>query len=111
MFGVEIEYAMLLFRTIQILKIFLRTSFRLLSSYYTSSKEQLFQGRVQGNRVAPPVWLIISILLIRYLYSTKFVSTSSTPITKLIFMIVALIYVDDTNIVLLKKEMKVRLKS
>ena len=38
-FGVEIEYAMLLFKTIQILKIFLKLSFQLLSSYYTGSKE------------------------------------------------------------------------
>ena len=60
--------------------------------------------------MAPLVWLIISILLIRYLYSTKFVSISSIAITKLIFVIAALIYVDNTDIVLLNKGNKIEIE-
>ena len=56
------------------------------------------------------VWLIILILLIKYLYSTKFVSISSKAITKFIFIIVALIYVNDTDIVLLNKGNKIEIK-
>ena len=46
---------------------------------------------------------MISILLIRYLYSTKFTSISSTAITKLIFIIIVLIYIHNTDIVIFNK--------
>ena len=57
------------------------------------------------------MWLIISILLIKYLHSIKFVGVSTIAISKLIFTIMALIYIDDTNIVLLNRgrEMEVEI--
>ena len=54
-FGLSLEYILLLFGTIQTLKMFLRTSYRISSSYYTGLALQPFQRGVQGNGVAPPI--------------------------------------------------------
>ena len=80
---------MLLFGTVQTLKMFLCTSFDLSSFFYTSTKALPFQDRVQGNRAIPSIWLIISILLIRYLYSSQFISISKTVMIKIAFQLVA----------------------
>jgi len=92
---------LLLFCTIQTLKMFLRTSYRISLSYYTRSTLQPFQEGVQGNGAAPPILLIISILLIRYLYSSKFVSISRTTITQVTFQLAGFLYIDDTDLVTL----------
>ena len=79
-FSLSLEYLLILFGTIQTLKIFLRTSFSLLLSYYTETKALSFQGGEQENGATPLTWLIISIFLVRYLYSSKFVSVSKIAI-------------------------------
>ena len=75
----------------------LRTAFGISSSFYTSDG-QPFQGAVQGNGVAPALWLIISIFLIRYLYQQKVVSGFSSPISNISQLLAALMYVDDTDL-------------
>ena len=86
---------------IQLLKMFFRISFRVFSKFYTGTKELPFQGRVQGNRAIPPIWLIISILLIRYLYGLKLISVIKISITQLVFQLVGFLYIDDTNLILM----------
>ena len=80
------------------MKMFLRTLFGISQHFYSGSDEQPFQGMVQGNGAAPPVWLIISIFLVRYLYSKRVVSHLMIPISGLVVALAALIYVDDTDL-------------
>ena len=81
----------------------MRTSYRVLESYYTESKNKLFQGAIQGNRAAPPMWLIISIFLVRYLYKSKEIYVRYSPISKVAYQIVRFLYVDDIDLVTLNK--------
>ena len=57
-----------------------------------------FQGAVQGNSAALVLWLIISIILIHYLYSLGLVSKYHTPISGIAFQLAALIYVDSSDL-------------
>ena len=66
-FGLELEYLLILFQSIQLMKMYLRTAFRILSKFYSGSLDSLFCSAVQGNKVAPALWLIVSIFLVRYL--------------------------------------------
>ena len=96
-FGMEICYLLVLFRTIQSMKMHLRTAFGVSTTFY-SSDSQPFQGAVQGNGAAPALWLIISIFLIRYLHQQKVVTAITSPISKLCQYLAALLYVDDTDL-------------
>ena len=75
-------------------------SFGISSSYYTSSKDCHFQRGVQGNGTAPPMYLIILILLNKYSYSTKFVSILKMAISQIVFQLIGFLHVDDTNLIL-----------
>ena len=102
-FRVQLEYLLVLFMIIQSIKMFLRTSYRVLKLYYTSSKNKLFQGAIQGNGAAPLMWLIILIFLVRYLYKLKQIHIRYSPISKVAYQIAEFLYVDDTDLVTLNK--------
>ena len=80
------------------MKMFLRTSCGMSSSYYSGNAAQLFQGMMQGNGAGPPAWMIISIFLVRYLHKKNAVTHLMTPISRLVVAIAALICVDDTDL-------------
>ena len=63
-FGMEICYLLVLFKAIQNMNMHLRTVFGVSISFHTS-KEQHFQGAMQYNGVAPALWIIIRVFLIR----------------------------------------------
>ena len=58
-FGLELEYLLVLFQLIQLMKMYLRTIFGILSNLYLGSLELPFYGVVQGNRAALLLQLII----------------------------------------------------
>jgi len=86
---------------IQIIKMFLRTSFGISSTYYTGTELHPFQGGIQGNGTAPPLWLIISIFLVRYLYDSKWVSIWRISISNSTYALLGFLYVDDIDILAL----------
>ena len=47
---------------------------------------------------------MISIILVRYLYSSKFATVSKTAITKVAFQLTGFIYVNNTDITILNEE-------
>ena len=61
---------------------------------------------MQGNGAAQVLWLLISILLIRYLYALGLVTQHYTPISGLVFRLAALIYVDDSDLNVLNLNQK-----
>ena len=82
---------------------FLRTSFGISYSFYSGSKEKPFQGSIQGNGAVPPIWLIISIFLVRYLYSLKWIYINQTLLSKLAHRIAVFLHMDDTDLVAINK--------
>ena len=52
-FRLEISHLAVLFRTIQSMKMFLRTSYGVSNLYYLGDEDQSFQGVVQGSDAAP----------------------------------------------------------
>ena len=97
-FRLDIMYLAVLFRAIQSMKIFLRTSHGMSENYYSDNEGQPFQGVVQGSGAAPALWMIISIFLVQYLYSKNLTTYLTTPVSKIVMPLAALIFVDDTDL-------------
>ena len=60
----NLSYLLIIFRTMQNMKMHLRTSFGVSTSFYTSDAQtfqESLQGSLQDNGAAPVLWLIISI--------------------------------------------------
>ena len=76
----------------------LRTGFRTSSSFYSSTSNWIFQGVIQGNGAALVVWLLLSILLVKYLYSLELIPQLITLLSLVLFQLAASLYIDDTNI-------------
>ena len=96
-FGMDLSYLVVLFGTIQNMKMHLRTFFVILTNFYTSNVQH-FQGTVQSNGAAPALWLIISIFFIICLYQQKVVTSITNPISKLCQLVSALLHVDDKDL-------------
>lgn len=94
-FRVEISYLVALFRAIQLMKMFLRTGFGVSEIYYSGCEEKSFQCAAQGSGAAPALWIVISIFLVHYLHSKDLATQLSTPISRAILPLVALIFADD----------------
>ena len=80
------------------MKMFLRTSHGISTNYYSDTDGKPFQGVVQGSGAAPALWLIISIFLVRYLYSKNLTTPICTLISRAVLPLAALIFVDDTDL-------------
>ena len=80
------------------MEMYLQTLFRTSTSAYSGSTQNSFQNSIQDNRAAPVLWLIISILLIRYLYHKELVSKHLTPISNISFQLAALLYINDSDL-------------
>ena len=51
-FRLQVEYIMILFKSIQIIRMYLMTCFRVSSLYYTETSTKPFQGGIQGSSSA-----------------------------------------------------------
>ena len=47
------------------------------------------------------MWLVLSILLVWFLYSSRWVSVQTSAISKVVYKLVGLLYVDDIDLVAL----------
>ena len=101
-FGLELSYLIVPFKAIQSMKMFLRTSFGLSKNSYLGVDGRPFQGVVQGSGVDPALWMIILMYLIQYLHSKNVVTQLTTPFFGVIMKLVALIFVDDTDLYVFK---------
>ena len=97
-FGLDLSYLVVLFRAIQSMKMFLRTAYGVSEHYYSGDDDRPFQGVVQGSDAALALWIIILIFLVRYLYSKNLTTQLSTPLSGIVIPLVALIFVDDTDL-------------
>lgn len=109
-FEVQLCCVKVLLLAIQQMNMFLQTSFGVSSSYYSGPFTIPFQGAIQGNGAAPVLWLIISIILVRYLYALNLVTKHSTPISGTLFSLAALVHADDADLNVLNMNQKLTLE-
>jgi hypothetical protein len=103
--GVPIGAIICMLSTIMSMKYFLRTGFGISNKYMGSemaSKRR--HGLNQGSRAAPPCWTIVSSLLVAIQRAQGHVATVVTPISKIITIIVGYLYVDDTDLYVMSRE-------
>ena len=65
---------------------------------------------MQGNGAAPVLWMIIYIILVRHLYLKGLDTPQYSPISKLMFVLITLAYVDDTDLNVLNIQDKYNLE-
>ena len=87
------------------MRMYLKIAFGV-SSTFCKSSTLPFQGSIQGNSIAPVLWLIISIILIRFLCAKGIVDLLKSPISHTYFSLIMLLCTDNTNLNLLNLEGK-----
>ena len=98
-FGVQLEYLIVLFATMQLIKMFLRTSYGVSERFCTGSQESPFQGAAQGSGDTPPIWLILSVFIFFYLCDSKLVPFCKRPMSLATYQIAAPLHADDADLV------------
>ena len=72
--------------------------YRISNNTYLDTLFELFQGMIQGNGIASSTQIPLAILLVSYLNKKKLVTQFQTPITKILFLLAAKIFTNDTNL-------------
>ena len=67
-FGLKLQYLFLLQKKTQSMNMFLQTAYGTSSSAYSRPLPRMFEGTTQGNGAAPVLLMIMSIIMIKYLY-------------------------------------------
>ena len=109
-FGLNFQCILLLFKAMQSMNMFLQTAHDTSSTSYSSSRLTLFQLFAQVNGTVPVLWIIISINLVRDIYLKVFSTPQCSPMSNLIFNLIELMHVDDTNLDVLNIEGKFTLE-
>lgn len=100
--GVPMPPIKSLLGTVQQMKFHLRTSFGDSDTFFTSTNpETPFQGILQGNGAGPAVWLTISTFLLETLYHRGHISNFTSPTTRGRIKMAGLLFVDDTDIIVI----------
>ena len=74
-----------------------------LTDYYRGDLKGPLQGRGQGNGAARPMWVAISIILLNVIVTIPINTTLVSAMTLTTLTISAIMYVDDTDILLTAK--------
>lgn len=90
-----------MFRTIQMMKHHFCTAHGDSIFYLENGSFLPFQGSLQGNGASPTTWVIISSVLLDMMRSLQHGGIITTPISKTSQQIVALAYVDDTDLIIM----------
>ena len=97
--GVPLEGATAMLEAIQDMKYFLRTAYGDSTSFANSKIEVKYQGLCQGNGASPAIWAVISITVIRAHKRNGHGATFVCPISKLKFVLAAVLFVDDCDLI------------
>ena len=88
------------------MKHYVRTAHRDSNIYYTGTNKQPLQGDGQGNGAAGPMWIAISIVLLNIIVKVPINATLISAITLTTLTLSAIMYVDDTDILLSAKKLQ-----
>ena len=109
-FGVQLNYVLVLLKATQNMLMHLQTAHGFSASAYSRTTIAPFQGAAQDSRVAPVLWLAISIVLVRCMCTLGLVSEHCTPISGTGFQLAALTCVDDVDLNVLNLNQKLTLE-
>ena len=82
------------------MKHFIRTAYGDSDVYYTGESNRPFQGGIQGNGAASPIFIAISCVILQYIESQILGFSITSAISLTFLSLVAIMYVDDTDIML-----------
>ena len=90
--------------TVQRMRHFIRTAYGDSDQFYGGNDKDLLQGGGQGNPAAPPMWTAISIVILKILATYEPGVIMVASISLVVTIVTAIMYVDDTDIFVMKKE-------
>ena len=90
--------------TVQRMRHFVRTAYGDSDQFYGGNDNELLQGGGQGNPAAPPMWTAISIVILKILATYEPGVMMVASISLIVTIVTAIMYVDDTDIFVMKKE-------
>ena len=96
--GVHPNIAACMIKTLCQMKHFIRTAYGDSTWSYTGTPSRPLQGAVQGNGAASPIFIAISCVILSYLQSQAIGIQFMSAITMSIFSLIAILYVDDSDI-------------
>jgi len=98
--GVPPQIAQCMIRTLCQMKHFIRTAYGDSKWSYIGAKNKPLQGAVQGNGAASPIFVAISCTILAYLERQVAGISAYSAITLTLFTLVAILYVDDSDILI-----------
>jgi hypothetical protein len=97
--GVPLEGVEAMLEAIHDMKYFLHTAYGDSTNFANSKIEVKYQGLCQGNGAAPAGWAVISITVVRAHKKKGHGATFVCPISKLKFVLAAVLFVDDCDLI------------
>jgi len=98
--GVPPQITQCMIRTLCQMKHFIRTAYGDSKWSYIGAKNKPLQGAVQGNGAASPIFVAISCTILAYLERQVVGISAYSAITLTLFTLVAILYVDDSDILI-----------
>jgi len=98
--GVHPNIAHTMITTLCNMRHFVRTAYGESEDYYSGTAQRPLQGGVQGNGAAAPIFIAISCILLNYFEHRVNGHNVRSAISLSLLMIAAIMYVDDTDILL-----------
>lgn len=98
--GVHPLVAKTMINTLCYMKHYIRTAYGDSDDFYTGSQDKPLQGGVQGNGAAAPIFIAISCVMLNYFESLMTGFRIQTALSLTILSIAAVMYVDDTDILI-----------
>ena len=83
--------------------IHVRTTHSISKGSYSSKPGKPFQGAIQGNGLSTALWIIVSIFLLRYLTTFHPPPEFLSPMSLILIIIFAIMYIDDTDFFIMNK--------
>ena len=80
------------------MKHFIRTAYGDSEQFYTGSSEEPLQGGGQGNPAAPPMWLALTVIILKVVHSFEPGVEFAMAISLAVISFTAIVYVDDTDL-------------
>ena len=102
--GLPYEPLAMMFKAIVGMQYFVRTGFGNSTDYISCDDCKPCQGVCQGNGAGPAVWLLVSLMLVRFMHRLRKASKASSSILGVVFSIMGFMFVDNTDLVIIGDE-------
>ena len=90
--------------TLQKIKHYVQSGHGDSKTFYSGTQDKPLQGGGQGNGAAGPMWIAISIILLKIIATLSINATLIAEIFLTTLTLSAIVYVDDTDILITAKE-------